>query len=365
MPATTVVEGATITLRIVADRRVVNDLVVAVWFWNSVGDAADIAVEASCSPGSGHALTMTIAAGRDSVDCRVTTVRNDDDGDGDVDDGVNFIETVQLWKVPPAGETSGLGNASTAFNIRDNNPPPPPVVSLASTALTVAESNGSGVQIIAVLNKPATRLSSVAFSASGAAHGYGSCYAGVQFYLSALSFRFGVGADRASIILYPCSDADYNDETVTVRLTSVGIVGLTLGSPTTAVVTIVDPEPPVVSISGPATVDEGVGTATFTVALSKTWTAAVSVDVDTTAGTATAGSDYTTVDRRVTIPAGQRSRVVPVTILDDTVVETDETFTVTLSNPSNATLNTSSSVQSTIGDDDAINPTDTRPGPGL
>ena len=408
---------------------------VAVWFFGGDADAGDIAPEASCGPASGRPLVMTIPAGQDSVDCQVTAVRNDDDGDGDVNDGENFIETVGLWKVEPVGETTNLGNAALSFNIRDNNTPPPdpvqnlaltctatnanpaefrlsatwaapvnaavsvqaeltdqnnvdlyaistgatspytttvttagtyrvsvlpyltggvqgvsteafaecavpvvsiaaltpvvdeggwlrytvsmtpavsaavtvdwatitggtafagtdyrsgsgtitfavgdntktvtvatlndtnspepdetvvvelsnasvaaigtatasgtirdvptpPVVSLTSTALSVAETSSAGVSITAELDKPAPAAASVSVSATGAARGAGSCYAGVEFYLSASSFSFSVGASSASITLYPCTDADYNNETINVNLSSVGIAGVDVG----------------------------------------------------------------------------------------------------------------------------------------
>ena len=219
-----------------------------------------------------------------------------------------------------------------------------------------------------MLNKPAPAAASVAVTASGAARGYGSCYAGVEFYLSSTSFSFSVGVSSASITLYPCTDTDYNNETVNVSLTSVGIAGLTLGSSTTTVLTILDPAPPVVSITGPGTVDESAGSASFTVTLSKTWTAAVLVDVATSNGSATAGSDYTAVNRSVTISAGSTSTTVSVTVIDDAVVESDETFTVTLSNPTNATLSVSPNAQATIRDDDVpptTTTTTTVPGPGF
>ena len=127
--------------------------------------------------------------------------------------------------------------------------------------------------------------------------------------------------------------------------------------------TILDPAP-VVSFAGPVSVDEAAGSATFTVEVPAAVTSAVSVIVNTSNGTATAGSDYTAVvNRLVTIGVGSRSATVSVTILDDTTVETDETFTVTLSNATNATLGTVTAT-GTIRDDDVPPPT-TVPGPGF
>ena len=62
----------------------------------------------------------------------------------------------------------------------------------------------------------------------------------------------------------------------------------------------------------------------------------------TSAGTATAGSDYTTTSGTLTIAAGETSGTINVPVTNDTDAESLETFTVTLSNPSNATLARSS-----------------------
>ncbi len=62
----------------------------------------------------------------------------------------------------------------------------------------------------------------------------------------------------------------------------------------------------------------------------------VSVNYSTTDGTAKAGQDYTAVSGgTVTFNPGETSKSAPVTILDDSLAEGNETFTVTLSNPVN------------------------------
>ena len=53
------------------------------------------------------------------------------------------------------------------------------------------------------------------------------------------SFVF-TSTTTASVTLTACDDTDTDDETVTLSLTTNGITGLQLGSPTTVVVTITD-----------------------------------------------------------------------------------------------------------------------------
>jgi len=79
-------------------------------------------------------------------------------------------------------------------------------------------------------------------------------------------------------------------------------------------------------------------TMTFTVSLSAAAASPVTVQYATADGTATAGSDYTAASGTLTIPAGETSGTISVSVTGDIAIESDETFTLTLSNESNATL---------------------------
>jgi hypothetical protein len=81
----------------------------------------------------------------------------------------------------------------------------------------------------------------------------------------------------------------------------------------------------------------------------------------TTDGTATAGSDYTASSGTLTIAAGSTTANVTIAVNGDAVVEADETFTVTLSNVSGATLGNASATVTIINDDAQPAP----PGAGL
>ena len=100
---------------------------------------------------------------------------------------------------------------------------------------------------------------------------------------------------------------------------------------------------------------EGAGALEFTVSLAggATSTQAVTVAYATSDGTATAGSDYAAASSTLTIQRGDSSGVISVPITDDDEAEGDETFTLTLTNPSNAALPgdaSSVSVTGTIAD---------------
>lgn len=86
------------------------------------------------------------------------------------------------------------------------------------------------------------------------------------------------------------------------------------------------------------TVDEGAGSAIFTVSLSTIAGADVLVNFATDDGTAVAPGDYTATSGTLTIPANTISNTISVTIIDDQLAEGPESFTVNLSNAVNATI---------------------------
>lgn len=101
---------------------------------------------------------------------------------------------------------------------------------------------------------------------------------------------------------------------------------------------------------GDASVVEGQsGNIRFTVTLSQVSSSTVTVKYATSNSTAIAGSDYTSSNGTLTFTAGQTSKTISVPILDNNSIESNETFSVVLSNPSNATIADSTGI-GTISD---------------
>jgi len=91
-------------------------------------------------------------------------------------------------------------------------------------------------------------------------------------------------------------------------------------------------------------------TMSFPVTISSATTA--TVDYATTDGTATAGSDYTSASGTLTFTtSGNTTQYINIPIIGDTTIENNETFTVTLSNASGATLSTTTATGTIINDD--------------
>lgn len=97
--------------------------------------------------------------------------------------------------------------------------------------------------------------------------------------------------------------------------------------------------------------DHGATNAVFNVTLGQASAQTVTVVFQTTAGTATAGSDFIATSGTLTFAPGETSRTITIAILGDTTLENDETFTIHLSNPTQAQLADSLGVATIVNDD--------------
>jgi hypothetical protein len=101
----------------------------------------------------------------------------------------------------------------------------------------------------------------------------------------------------------------------------------------------------------------------FSVALSSASAKAVTVDYTTHDGTASAGSDYQAASGTVSFGPGETSKQIAVKVNGDTDVEPDETFSVVLSNPVNATVGRAVATGTIRNDDSAAPPPPPPPPP--
>ena len=161
---------------------------------------------------------------------------------------------------------------------------------------------------------------------------------------TSLTFTAGNWDDEQTVTVSAAGDEDaVVDDAVTLTHTVSSTGDYASETAADVVVTITETDTPTLSMSG-VRADEDVGDMTFTVTLSvassNEVTVAYATSNGTGAGAATAGEDYTLTNGTLTLPANSTaSRTIAVPITDDAVDEADEeTFTVTLSNASNATL---------------------------
>ncbi|TWU59486.1 Serine-aspartate repeat-containing protein F precursor [Rubripirellula tenax] len=168
--------------------------------------------------------------------------------------------------------------------------------------------------------------------------------------VSGLRLQLTPGEDREATLLFGRDDFVPQDLVLIedVDSNSNGTAQLIVNAGT------VTNQPGVFSIS-PATVSVGEagGMATLTVTRASGSDGAVSIDFATADGTALAGMDYTATTGTLNFLAGETSKVINVPINNDTAAESNETFTLTLSNPGGgATLGTAVVSTITITDND-------------
>ena len=110
---------------------------------------------------------------------------------------------------------------------------------------------------------------------------------------------------------------------------------------------------PAISITDAAVVEGNVGTTNilFDVTLAAPSAQTVTVNYATTNGSAAAAGDYVSTNGVLTFPPGTTNRTIAVLVIGDTLIESNETFFVNLSNPVNGVLGRGQGVGTIINDD--------------
>jgi hypothetical protein len=169
-------------------------------------------------------------------------------------------------------------------------------------------------------------------------------------------------ANSQSFNIPLCDDTlDELNETVNLQL-SLPTGGGTLGAPSAAILTLNDDDAtPSLAIASPspqAAPEQNTGShpVTFNVNLSAASGQTVTVHYKTTDGTATtANNDYVGIpDTIMTFNPGETSKPIAVSVNGDFTPEPDESFTVDLSTPSNATISAASASATILNDDGAL-----------
>ncbi len=188
------------------------------------------------------------------------------------------------------------------------------------------------------------------------ATGDGTAAAGEDYGAASGTLTFSIRQRTKTVSVRILDDGDAEDEeTFTLTLSNASNGYIEDG---TATGTIRDDDDearsvPAVSVAD-ASAAEGDSVA-FTVSLSAAGDEQVTVDYATSGGTATSGTDFTAASGTLAFGAGETSKTVSVATTDDSDAEEDETFTLTLSSPVNATLGDAAAT-GTIEDDDEAAP---------
>ena len=229
-----------------------------------------------------------------------------------------------------------------------------PVLSVAADPTTITEGATSTITITATI-APANDLT-IPYTIAGSGittADYTLTTGGTTLTGSTGNVTLPASQMSVALTLTAVNDADADPETLTWTLAAG--TGYTVGGTNTATITIDPATVPTVQFSvATLGVTEGTdSTATVTVALSEAATDQIVVPIMTMDGTANAGSDYTALTENVTFATGEMSKDISIAITDDSVVEPDETFTVSLGTlPDSVTAGGTTSVTVTINSED-------------
>jgi hypothetical protein len=220
----------------------------------------------------------------------------------------------------------------------------PPNVSVTG-ALSVDESAGVA-NVTVSLSAPSNHRVNINYSTLSDTAETGIDYSAVSGILT-----LQPGA-TSGVIAIPINDdtSDEFDETFKLNITA--SPGIVTGNQTTITILDNDP-PPSVSISDGNGFEGNVATNNSFVTISLSAASARTVTVDyTTAANTASESDFVPTTGTITFSPGQTALLVVIPIVGDRLSESDETFFINLSNPTNATLNDAQAVV-TIVDNDA------------
>ncbi len=119
--------------------------------------------------------------------------------------------------------------------------------------------------------------------------------------------------------------------------------------------TIIDVDEATIRISDAAVIEgnSGATEAQFTLTLSSPSSSAVSVDYLGSSRSATIGADFGTPSGTLTWTPGETEKVLSVSVTGDIQMEPDETFVITLSNATNATIADSQAFGTIVNDEEA------------
>ena len=233
-----------------------------------------------------------------------------------------------------------------------DKPKVPSKLSIADASVTEGHSGTSDAVFSVTLSAAASQTVTVAFVTAD-----GTATAGADYQAANGTLTFTAGQTATRLTVAVIGDTVHEpDETFTVSLSNPANATLA-GATATGTITDDDREPPPVppelSIADTTVTEGHSGTsdAVFTVTLSAAASETVTVAFATADGTAAAGADYQAADGTLTFTAGQTAMDITVTVIGDIVREPDETFTVSLSMPANATL-ADATATGTITDDD-------------
>ncbi|MXX10934.1 MAG: hypothetical protein F4Z68_05975, partial [Nitrospira sp. SB0667_bin_9] len=305
-PRYPVTEGATAMLTVAVKNGKQTEFMLGYTLVAGTASAADV---------TGGLTSGSVTVAADAASVRISV--------GTIQDGL--AEGRESFTVELSTSESGVSFSRDRTKVVIEDDDPFPAVAFASAQRRVGEGAGTHNVTLQLAPAPAADLT-LTYTVGGTATS-GSDYAPLSG-----SLMVTAGSTAAAIPVTILDDATQDgrrDETVLLTLT--GGTGYRVDAKNVFKLLIADNDPvPAVSFaSASQAAGEGTGTRDVTLNLKPAPDADITVRY-TVGGTASRGADYTALSGRITVPAGATAAAIPVTIADDTAVESSETIVLQL-----------------------------------
>ena len=301
-----------------------SDLTIAV---TATGDSATAGEDYASIP-----ATLTIPAGVTSTSLSVSLL-----DDGVVEASEQF--TVTLSDPDQRVTTQTLSATGT---IEDDDQ-----LHVSVAAASALESDDGGLHFTVSLSAAAQREISLDYSSSD-----GSAAAASDYSAASDSLQIAAGETSAQIDIALLDDFEReSSETFQLHISSADSQVLVDTADVTGTIEDDESLPLEISLLG-ASAAEDSGELRFTARLNRATQQEQRVDYSVRTDGSAASDDLITASGTLVIPAREQQASIPVTITTDAVLETDETFSVTLSNPRGELQIDTASATGTIENDD-------------
>jgi hypothetical protein len=260
--------------------------------------------------------------------------------------GDNTNEPDETFFVNILSATNATISDARAVGTIDNDDPTP-TVSINNVAIMEGDAATTSFIFSVKLSNPSQDIVTVNFATSDGTAQAGSDYTAVS---GTLTFPPRETARPVTVAVNGDKLRESN-ETFFVNLSNPN--GLVIGVAQGIGSIINDDSLPELSIKDVSLQegDTGTSAAVFTVSLLNPGPDTVTVDYETVDGTAQAGSDYVSNSGKLTFTSGDVQETITVLVNGDTLVEPNETFFVTLKNPTGATTTRSQGTAIITNDD--------------
>ncbi len=253
------------------------------------------------------------------------------------------------------GVTDGTedGSQSIALSVTDDDAAPS--FSVGNTSVAEGDSGTVALKYTVTLSSSSGKVVTIDYATDDGTATAGIASPALGDYRSTsgtLNFAPGDTSKEVTVLV----NGEYTrepNETILLKLSNGSNTSNTTAQ---AIGTILNDDDPELILGGTSFISEGTGAIkgfSFTVTLTKPSSNNISVDFTTEDVTAKAGKDYVATGGSIIFAPGETSKTIDVQIIGDSIDENDETFRVTISNPSPSEISIiNSHATCTITDDD-------------